>query len=159
MLSTVAATLVKDINTVDCVSRPSSLRRARTCFTRSKGANQAASSWPSPQPPAPSRLLQDFIPGQATASASYPYDPPTGPEDLTAVGNSVYFLASNGTDHDVLWTSDGTTTSQVAFSDPERLVRDRRRGRVAGIGECDLARCGAVTGPEDVVIGPVAREE
>jgi ELWxxDGT repeat protein len=117
LLSTVAATLVNEINTVDAF--PAELTPAGTnLFYTVEGSEPGGTELAVTTSGGTSRLLEDFVPGQATASASYPYDAPTGPEDLNAVGNSVYFLASDGTNHDVLWTSDGTTTRQVAFSDP-----------------------------------------
>ena len=108
---------MKDINTVD--SYPAELTPAGTnLFYTVEGSEAGGVELAVTTAAGQTRLLQDFIPGEASSAASYPYDPPTGPEDSVAVGDSVYFLASNGTDHDVLWTSDGTTVSQVAFSDP-----------------------------------------
>ncbi len=117
LLSTIPATLVKDINTVD--SYPAELTAAGTnLFYTVKGNGPTGVELAVTTSGGQTKLLEDFSPGQPSADPAYPYDPPTGPEDLMAVGDDVYFLASNGTSQDTLWSSDGTDVEQVSFSDP-----------------------------------------
>ena len=117
MLSGVTATLVKDINTID--SYPSELTPAGSnLFYTVEGSAAGGVALAVTTSAGTTHILQDFTPGQASSAMSYPSDPPTGPEDLTAVGNDVYFLASNGTASDVLWFSNGKSVQQVSFSDP-----------------------------------------
>jgi ELWxxDGT repeat protein len=119
LLSTIPATLVRDINTVD--SYPAELTPAGTnLFYTVDGSAATGIELAVTAAGGGTQLLKDFVPGQATANPSYPNDPPTGPENLTAVGNSVYFLASEGTSQDLLWTSDGTAVQPVSFSDPNQ---------------------------------------
>ncbi len=117
LLATIPATLVRDINTVD--TYPAELTPAGTnLFYTVKGSGPTGVELAITTVGGGSRLLQDFTPGPPVADPSYPNDPPTGPEDLTAVGNSVYFLASSGTSQDTLWTSNGSSVTQVSFADP-----------------------------------------
>ena len=67
--------------------------------------------WKSDGTTAGTVLVKDINPGSASSSIGY----------LTPVGNTLYFVASNGTQGVELWKSDGTTAGTM-------LVKDIRSG-------------------------------
>jgi ELWxxDGT repeat protein len=53
-------------------------------------------------------MVKDIYPG--TGNSGMPFD-------LTAVGNTIYFRANDGTNGTELWKSDGTSTGTVMVKD------------------------------------------
>ncbi len=54
-------------------------------------------------------LVKDITPGPGGGDSDYSY----GPDNLTAVGNTLFFTADDGTSGQEVWTSDGTSAGTV----------------------------------------------
>jgi ELWxxDGT repeat protein len=110
--------LVKNIRAGSSGSSPSKLTAVgSTLYFSARDGTNGRELWKSDGTTAGTFLVKDIRPGLDDED-----DPESGnPEELIAVGNTLYFSANDGTNGEELWKSDGTEAGTV-------MVKDIRAG-------------------------------